>query len=419
MITYMSLLHKRGFRLLCFADAVSVLGDQAGWIGLLWFAMVSTHKSTDMGLLALCFGMPGVVLGAVSGNILDRFSRKWILVGVNAALGMIFMVIPYRFYLHRLSFELLLFLVILAGCLAPFTTVGFMVLLPSLVSEGELGAANSLAETLWQFGSLFGPILGGVLISRLGATEAILVDGLTFWCAAFCLALIRNSEISRRFHKKSAAYNKSAFWNEVFLGVKYLYNSKPVWWITISAIFLNMAYGQIEVGLPLFVHHELAASAALLGALWAVYFVGSILGTILSGFVTQGSSMVQGKLVRFSFRKGIAMCIMIAGWGICLLPLFWIHAVWFTFVSLFLAAFVFAGSPPLARTAVQQLVPSEYQGRVFGIRMSFIAFGIPVGSYISGVFAKWVEPSTVIGISGLAMIGLSAILLSIKDFRKI
>jgi predicted MFS family arabinose efflux permease len=409
MNLYKSLFRKRDFSLLCLADAISVTGDQAGWIALLWFAMITTHKSTEMGIIALSFGLPGVLLGAISGNILDRFSRKWVLVGVNFALGLLFLVIPCFYLFHMLSFVLLIVLVIAAGCLAPFTTVGTMVLLPKLVSEEELGPANSISEALWQFGSLLGPLLGGTLISIFGAPVAILADAITFWLAAICILMTRNLQKERSIRDPVHAKEKASFWRDSWSGLRYLYRSKPVWWITISAVFLNMTYGQLEIGLPLFVNHELSASAALLGGLWTAYFAGSILGTVQSGFWLQRSPI----------GRGFWMVIMIASWGVCLLPMFWVHSIWFTYVSLSLAAFVFAGYPPLARTSVQQLVQPDFQGRVFGIRMSMIALGAPIGSYVSGVLANWLVPSSVIGIAGIAAIALAVIFFSISGFRTI
>ncbi len=408
MNIYFALLRKRDFSLLCIADAISVLGDQAGSIALLWFTMVTTHKSASMGLIALGFGLPGVLFGAVSGNILDRFPRKRILVLSNVILGLLFLATPYLFYLHRLTFVLLMVFVIAAGCLTPLTTVGSMVVLKSLVSDSELGAANSLSETIWQSASLVGPLFAGLLISMLGAPEAVFVDGITFCCAAIAISLIRGLiQTSVSFCESNVEKQKPNFWKDVWGGLKYLYMVKPVWWITISAVFLNMAYGQIEVGLPFFVHQELVSSAAILGGLWTSYFIGSIVGSILTG------------LKQFQFHQGLLMCMMIIAWGICLLPLFWFHGVSVTFILIFLAGFSFAGYPPMARTAVLRLVPSEFQGRVLGIRMSLIALGTPVGSYVSGILAGFVEPASVIGIAGLAMVVMGVFLTAVRDFRKI
>ncbi|GIM46494.1 MFS transporter [Collibacillus ludicampi] len=387
------------------ADAISVLGDQIGLVALLWFVMVTTNQSTNMGLLALGFGLPGVLLGAVVGNVLDRWPRKMVLVGANVILGIIFTAIPYLHSIQRLSMVTLMALIVAAGCIIPFITVGWMVMLPNVVSTDDLGIANSINETLWQAASLIGPLAGGVLVTKLGAPVAILLDGFSFLGAALCLLLIKDPQ-PKRIPRETLS-NKSSFWLDAWSGFKYLYSTKAVWWITLGALFLNMAYGQLEVALPLFVHHELMSSAVVLGSLWMVYFISSICGAAASGFV------------RFPLRQGTLMAFMVIGWGVSLLPLIWFHSVWVGYITMALAGFLFAGYIPMARTAVQRLIPAEYQGRVFGLRTSIIGLGVPIGSYLSGIIAQWVLPSSLIGFTGAAIMILGVLLMLIREFRSI
>ncbi len=77
------LLKQKNIGLMTAADAVSALGDQCGWIALLWLAMVTTHHSGEMGLVGFVFGLPSVALGTLVGSILDHYSNKCILMGAK------------------------------------------------------------------------------------------------------------------------------------------------------------------------------------------------------------------------------------------------------------------------------------------------------------------------------------------------
>jgi membrane associated rhomboid family serine protease len=57
------LFKKRDFCFLTLADAVSVLGDQIGWVALLWFATVTTKDPETVGGLGLAFGLLGASVG--------------------------------------------------------------------------------------------------------------------------------------------------------------------------------------------------------------------------------------------------------------------------------------------------------------------------------------------------------------------
>lgn len=388
------------------ADAVSVMGDQVGWIALLWFLMVTTHHSRYMGLLALAYGLPSVLLGAIVGNILDRMSHKKVLITANVILGFLFMAISVLYQIQALPILLMFLLVLMAGCLTPFTSVGWMVIVPTLVSENELGVANSIVETIWNGASLLGPLLGGYLISKFGATMAVFCDGISFWIAALCVFFVKET-----FKIKEAAASKDAplrlFLKEASEGFKMLFRLKVVWWITLGAVVINLAYGGLEVSLPLLTHNQLAKNAFFLGTLWTTYFISSLIGSIISGFIFRGN------------KSGILMGIMTFGWGISFIPMIWWPSLWITYTSMIFSGLLFGGFPPLARTTVQRLVPKEFQGRIFGLRGSMIAIGPPMGSYLSGMLGQWMLPSSIIGLMGTVIMCVGLFLISLRHFREI
>ena len=407
MLTYIRLFRRRSFAYMTTADAVSVLGDQIGWVALLWFAMVTTKHAGYMGLLGLAFGLPGVLLGAVVGSVLDRVSHKKILVTANVLLGIVFMAIPLLYKVHALPMLVLFVLVLVAGCLTPFTSVGWMVVIPNLVTEDELGPANSIVETIWNGASLLGPLLGGLLIARFGATVAVFVDGVSFWLAALCVFVVREPQPHLETYESEEPNQRSSFIHDTWDGIKTLYGLKAVWWITLGAMGFNLAYGQLEVSLPLFTHNELAKSAVILGSFWTTYFVSSLVGSALSGLTPKDK------------RSGVVMAVMAIGWGLSFVPMLWVHSLWVTYISVALAGLLFGGYPPLARTAVQKLVPQKFIGRILGIRDSIIAWGMPVGSYLGGALGQWFPSSSIIGATGFVVAVIGLLLLSRRSFRTI
>lgn len=179
-------------------------------------------------------------------------------------------------------------------------------MLPYVVEREELRVANSINEMLWQIALLVGPGVAGILISYFGAPIAILLDGISFWIAILCILPIK--EQTTEGQNCNTNPPKSSFLKDTWSGFKYLYSNKAVWWITLGALFLTMAYGQLEIALPLYVHDELKIGAVVLGGLWMVYFIGSILGAIAIG------------LIRWNLGQGTLMALMIIGWGVVFYP---------------------------------------------------------------------------------------------------
>jgi MFS family permease len=281
-----------------------------------------------------------------------------------------------------------------------------MVIVPNLVSESELGAANSIVEAIWNGASLLGPLLGGFFISKFGASMAIFCDGISFWVAALCIFFIKETYIFKEVVASRDAPSQR-FFKEAWDGFKMLLRLKAVWWITLCALFFTLAFGQLEVSLPLYTHNELSKSAFVLGTFWTTYFIFSLIGSIISGLISKGR------------KSGILMGMMTIGWGMSFIPMFWWHSLLITYVSMLLSGLLFGGYPPLSRTTVQRLVPKEFQGRIFGIRGSLIAIGPPIGSYLSGLLGQWMSPSSVIGFMGFLIMCIGLFLFSHRHFREI
>lgn len=265
---------------------------------------------------------------------------------------------------------------------------------------------NSLMETVWNGASILGPALGGFVITRAGASTAILLDGLTFWAAALCVGMAE-IPVQERHIAEPAPRPTGSLFRSARDGMKTLYTLRPVWWITIGAWALNFAYGVLDIGLPLLTHRQLGRSAWVLGSFWTTYCVSSLVGAALS------ASIVKKR------GRGAMMAMRVIGWGAAFSVLLWVHALWMTYMCLTCAGLLFGGYPPLARTVVQQCVPTRLMGRIMGLRGSLIALGPPLGSWLGGTLGRWLTPSDAIGVTGIAVLILGCWLGSRDDFRRL
>ena len=77
-----------------------------------------------MGLAGLCYELPSVAVGIVAGILMDRFSRKRLMVVDNVVRGLLFLSIPMLHWAHLLPFWLLCVILVCAGVLSPCTVPG-------------------------------------------------------------------------------------------------------------------------------------------------------------------------------------------------------------------------------------------------------------------------------------------------------
>jgi MFS family permease len=89
-------LHHPAFQRLWLGLSISYLGDQFTIIALLWFVLQSTGSGAAVGLVILCFDLPGVVTGAILGRLLDRYQTRLVMGYDNLARGALIAAIPTR-----------------------------------------------------------------------------------------------------------------------------------------------------------------------------------------------------------------------------------------------------------------------------------------------------------------------------------
>lgn len=370
---------------------------------MLWLVMSITKSPTRMGLVSLCYGIPSVVVGMFAGLLMDRYPRLRLMVLDNLTQGMLFAFIPMMYWFHWLPFWLLCVTLTCAGTLSPLTMVGAMTLVPDLVPADSVTEANAWEETLWQAVGLVGPLIGGILINSLGAPIAILLDGLSFSACAMFFLLVHHKE--GNIVRSKVAINIHSVASGVGTGVQTLVSMPVVLAITVVALLLNLAFGQLDVSLPLLVHQELRLGGAALGALWTANALGALMGSAAIG------------LLPTVHRTGIWMSAMVAGLGFSLIPFVWVRGFWLPVILMWSAGFCFGPYAPLARTVVQRQVPRDMRGRVFGTRTSIMATGGPVGSLLAGLMLHAVQPSTSITIMGIGIVIVSGAVLMFRPLR--
>jgi hypothetical protein len=87
-------LRDPAFQRLWLGLSISYLGDQFTIIALLWFVLQLTGSGAAVGLVILCFDLPGVVTGAILGRLLDRYQPRLVMGFDNLARAALIAAIP-------------------------------------------------------------------------------------------------------------------------------------------------------------------------------------------------------------------------------------------------------------------------------------------------------------------------------------
>src|SRR5580700_12161105 len=246
-------LRDPAFQRLWLGLSLSYLGDQFTIIALLWFVLQSTGSGAAVGLVILCFDLPGVVTGAILGRLLDRYQPRLVMGYVNLARAALIAAIPALYALGSLQLWHVFVLALLAGALSPATTAGVRAFVPHLVDDAALDRANALTATSLQFSYLAGPVAAGFAVARLGGPSALFIDAASFLLMG--LLMLTLPTITRE--PRVAQHAASNRW----LGFGALFSLRYVPAITLLSLVFFFSYGPLEAALPVYSSQTLHANA--------------------------------------------------------------------------------------------------------------------------------------------------------------
>lgn len=381
------------FQRLWLGLSISYLGDQFAIIALLWFVLQLTGSGGAVGLVILCFDLPGVVTGAFLGRLLDRYQPRLVMSCDNLARAAIIAAIPTLYALRSLQLWQIFVLALLAGALSPATAAGVRAFVPHLVDDADLDRANALTAASLQFSYLAGPVAAGLVVARLGGPWALFVDAASFLVMGLlALTLPAIPRPPRNTRTSGATGSTQPVAATRWLGFGALFSVRYVPALTLLALVFFFSYGPLEAALPVYSSQALHANAGGYGLLWTGFGVGAF------------ASVLTLTRLSHRWRPGIALPMIAVLWGALLCPLFFIRQLPLAMVFLGLAGASWAPYTPMETTLLQRLVPAEIRGQVFGARYALVVAASPLGAALGGVLLQYLSAPLVIAISGVACI---------------
>ncbi len=362
---------------------VSLFGDAIALIALPWFVLQITRSGTATAGILLALQLPAILTSMVIGWLVDRIQPRTIIRIDNVLRTLIIGAIPVLYWFHALGLWLLFLLTFLAGMLAPATEVGARSILPDLVQDKDLDAANMLWSFSFNLSLVIGPAVAGLLVASFGGPSILLVDAGTF--AVMAIMAVTLPTLGRSSAVVEAPISER-------LGLRQLWGIKVVRYTTLLSLVFFFSYGPLEAALPLYSDAVLRTDARGYGLLWSALAAGALIGTL--------SSTTLSRRLRF----GVALPLIALLWGASLLPIVLTNALWLACGLLFLGGLMWGPYTPMETTLLQRNVPKAELGRVFGARSTLLTGGSPLGLAAGGILLAFVPSTSVIALSAFACI---------------
>ena len=177
-------------------QVVSIFGSSLSGFALgVWLYQV-TGSASNFALVALCTVLPQLLVSPLSGALVDRYPRRWMMVLGDSGAALCTLTMAVLFFSGpALVQPWQVFLVTaLSSAFGALQSPAYLALVPGMVPEAQLGRANGLIQLGQGLAEVLAPALAGLLVASIGVPGVLLIDLATFIVAVSVLAIVRSPE---------------------------------------------------------------------------------------------------------------------------------------------------------------------------------------------------------------------------------
>jgi MFS family permease len=374
-----SLWSYKGYRLFWVSNAIFVLGASAFPVALAVTVLDAGGTATTLGLILASRVLAGVAFAPFAGVWADRLPRKKVMITADifratVVFSMVFVSAP------TLPHYLLGLAVFLVGVGDAFGAAAAGAIIPSLVPDEKLPAANVARGIVVKAATIVGPGIGGASVLLIGGRFTFAITAVAFVCGTYFL-----NQIQEDINGDKRA--QEPFLVELREGLRTV---RDIPWIgafiLMVSVQLMVVLAAETVLLPVISRREFDSNTPFALAASA-FSVGSIISALLCIKIkVKHEGYVSIFVWMFIVIAPLALAFPVSGTVLV--------------IAYLLAGFSVGPWEAWWSSAVQREVPPHLQGRVFSIDHMGSAGLMPIGMALIGpAVALFGEKELLIGAS--------------------
>ena len=386
-------LHRRNLRRLFAGLVVSQAGDWLYNLALLAFVYERTGSTTWVGVTTAARILPEVVLGPIGGVLADRHDRRVVMICADV--------------LRAVSMAALALLaltggpVVLAPVLAALCTAAgaaypqcVVAVLPRLVDEADLPAANAARVGITGLCIVAGPLIGAALLLLGSSAATFAVNGASFLFGAVIAASLPREAMARPGH--AGREPQATLRTDLATGWHALREHADALPIVGADLVSSAVYGALTV-LFVLLGQRLGLGAAAYAYLLSAFGAGGVLGAGVAGRAA-ASDRTRGPLLAAVAATGLALMLLAATGSVV--------------VAVVLAAGVGAATlttEVVADTALQRSLDPAVFARAYGLVVPACVAGIAGGALLAPACVALIGLDATLLVTGLLVLAYGAV----------
>lgn len=325
-----------------------------------------THSTLYVGFFGLAGLVPIIVFGLYGGAIADVVDRGRLYFWSSILTWVVTLALLGQTLLGLDNVWLILALVAVQAGAFAIASSARGAIIPRIIDEDLVPAANTLSFTVSNVGQVIGPLLAGVLVSlNHGFAYAYGLDAILFTAALY--SALRLPRLPPDHSARSTLGLRS-----VTDGLRFI-ATRPV---VVMSFLIDIAAMVLAMPRALFPAVADQRFHGTVGPLYAAIAIGSVVAGLSSGWIGR---------VR---RQGRALVFAVVVWGLAVAVSGLAHQLWLVVVLLAVAGAADLVSAVYRQTILQTYAPDEMRGRMQGVFIAVVAGGPRLGDLRAGATAS-------------------------------
>jgi MFS family permease len=347
-----------------------------------WLILEETGSPAFAGLVAAISALPGLLISPIGGWLVDHIGRRSVSIGADLLSAAAVVTFPIFALTSELSSSTILVIAVIGAVFDPAGYTARKTLLADVAkaSNIELDRLNGIHDGFMGVSWIFGPAVGASLISTVGAVNSFWVAGGLFVFAALAIAFLSVGNLGKDARELAEEMGEVSN-KSIRVGFQVLWNDRLLRTITISVLILAAVYLPTET-VVLSTYFEDLGQPASLGIVISALAAGSAIGSFGYGWISARLS-----------RKNLVRTTLI-GTVVSIVPMAFLPPLPILVIAGFFLGLSWGPFNPLVSTLIQQRVPADQQGRVFGVQTAVFYAAPPLGMVAAGLSVESYGVST-------------------------
>jgi MFS family permease len=364
------------------SNFASGLGNSIVMITIPWLILEETGSPAFAGLVAAISALPGLIISPIGGWLVDHVGRRAVSVCADLLSSLAVFAFPIVALTYGLSSFSILLIAVVGAIFDPAGYTARKTLLTDVAkaSEIELDRLNGIHDGFMGISWILGPAVGAGLISTVGAINSFWVAGGLFIFAAITIAFLRVGNLGKEARDWAEKMGEKSD-RSLRVGFQVLWRDKLLRTLTIAILVIAAVYLPTET-LVLPAYFEEQDNPAGLGIVISALAAGSTIGSFGYGWISARMS-----------RKNLVRATLI-GTAVSIVPMALLPPLPLFLLAAFLLGLSWGPFNPLETSLIQQRVPADQQGRVFGVQTAVFYTAPPLGMVLAGLSVESYGVST-------------------------